>query len=261
MGPRLRVLPPPARPRPGQGVPRPAPPPGSRTGRAGSRAERGQGRRRCRRRQPRLRRRQAHQRGRAGARAEGARAAPADRKRHVVVDTLGQLLAVMVTAADVGDRAAAQVLLGRVAATHRRLTLVRADGGHNGSLVENSLAVLAVMPAIVKRSDDTFEGAATAEQRWDQALKHGCREDGVGSRRSRLPTLHHAARPVDLCPGRTGGGDACRGSVRRLREWPGPPGPLVGAAAPRPVPAAVLPPVRVSHLADGRTGLRFSPRA
>ncbi|MFF4764685.1 transposase [Streptomyces sp. NPDC001292] len=30
------------------------------------------------------------------------------RKRHVVVDTLGLLLGVMVTAADVGDRTAAQ---------------------------------------------------------------------------------------------------------------------------------------------------------
>ncbi|MFI1794351.1 transposase [Streptomyces olivaceoviridis] len=37
------------------------------------------------------------------------------RKRHVVVDTLGLLLGVMVTAADVGDRTAAQVLLRQVA--------------------------------------------------------------------------------------------------------------------------------------------------
>ncbi|MFD7894083.1 IS5 family transposase [Streptomyces sp. NPDC059743] len=34
------------------------------------------------------------------------------RKRHVVVDTLGLLLGVMVTAADTGDRTAARVLLG-----------------------------------------------------------------------------------------------------------------------------------------------------
>ncbi|WP_158072107.1 transposase [Streptomyces sp. CB01580] len=37
------------------------------------------------------------------------------RKRHVVVDMLGLLLGVMVTAADVGARAAAQVLLAQVA--------------------------------------------------------------------------------------------------------------------------------------------------
>ncbi|MBZ6226295.1 transposase [Streptomyces olivaceus] len=36
------------------------------------------------------------------------------RKRHVVVDTLGLLLDVMVTSADIGDRAAAKVLLAQV---------------------------------------------------------------------------------------------------------------------------------------------------
>ncbi|MFD7733642.1 IS5 family transposase [Kitasatospora phosalacinea] len=87
------------------------------------------------------------------------------RKRHVVVDTLGLLPAVMVTAADVGDRAAAQVLLGRVAAAHHRLALVWADGGYTGSLVEYSLAVLAVVLAIVKRSDD-MRGFVVLPKRW-----------------------------------------------------------------------------------------------
>lgn len=59
------------------------------------------------------------------------------RKRHVVVDTLGLLLGVMVTAADTGDRTAARVLLGRVADMHHRLELVWADGGYTGSLVEH----------------------------------------------------------------------------------------------------------------------------
>ncbi|MFE4514035.1 IS5 family transposase [Kitasatospora sp. NPDC056783] len=87
------------------------------------------------------------------------------RKRHVVVDTLGLPLGVMVTAADVGDRAAAQVLLGRVAAAHHRLTPAWADGGYTGSLVEYSLAVLAVMLAIVKRSDD-MRGFVVMPKRW-----------------------------------------------------------------------------------------------
>ncbi|MCZ9355107.1 IS5 family transposase [Streptomyces mutabilis] len=77
------------------------------------------------------------------------------RKRHVVVDTLGLLLGVMVTAADIGDRAAAKVLLERVADAHHRLELVWADGGYTGSLVEHCLAALALVLAIVKRSDDT----------------------------------------------------------------------------------------------------------
>ncbi|WP_328502969.1 IS5 family transposase [Streptomyces sp. NBC_00457] len=76
------------------------------------------------------------------------------RKRHVVVDTLGLLLGVMVTSADVGDRTAAQDLLARVADAHHRLALVWADGGYTGSLVEYCLTFLALVLAIVKRSDD-----------------------------------------------------------------------------------------------------------
>ncbi|MBP5942162.1 IS5 family transposase [Streptomyces acidiscabies] len=87
------------------------------------------------------------------------------RKRHAVVDTLGLLLAVMVTAADVGDRAAARVLLAQVAAAHHLLALVWADGGYTGNLVEHSLAVLAVVLAIVKRSDD-MRGFVVLPKRW-----------------------------------------------------------------------------------------------
>ncbi|MFJ8111000.1 transposase [Streptomyces sp. NPDC096132] len=75
------------------------------------------------------------------------------RKRHVVVDTLGLLLGVMVTAADTGDRAAAHVLLGQVTDAHHRLELVRADGGCTGNLVEHCLTVLALVLAIVERGD------------------------------------------------------------------------------------------------------------
>ncbi|MEV7394087.1 IS5 family transposase [Streptomyces sp. NPDC091215] len=87
------------------------------------------------------------------------------RKRHAVVDTLGLLLGVMVTAADVGDRAAAQVLLQQVTDAHHRLALVWADGGYTGSLVERCLATLALVLAIVKRSDD-LRGFVVLPKRW-----------------------------------------------------------------------------------------------
>ncbi|AQS71737.1 IS5 family transposase [Streptomyces pactum] len=87
------------------------------------------------------------------------------RKRHVVVDTLGLLLAVMVTAADTGDRAAAQVLLRQVADAHHLLALVWADGGYTGSLVEYCLATFALVLAIVKRSDDQ-KGFVVLPKRW-----------------------------------------------------------------------------------------------
>ncbi|MDX5565794.1 IS5 family transposase [Streptomyces sp. ID05-04B] len=87
------------------------------------------------------------------------------RKRHVVVDTLGLLLGVMVTSADVGDRAAAQVLLRQVADAHHLLELVWADGGYTGSLVEYCLATFALVLAIVKRSDD-MRGFVVLPKRW-----------------------------------------------------------------------------------------------
>ncbi|MGW4518441.1 IS5 family transposase [Streptomyces sp. NPDC004393] len=87
------------------------------------------------------------------------------RKRHVVVDTLGLLLGVIVTAADVGDRTAAQVLLEQVAGVHHLLALIWADGGYTGSLVEYCLAALALVVSIVKRSDD-MRGFVVLPKRW-----------------------------------------------------------------------------------------------
>ena len=87
------------------------------------------------------------------------------RKRHVVVDTLGLLLGVMVTAADIGDRTAAKVLLQNVADAHHRLALVWADGGYTGSLVEHCLAALALVLKIVKRSDHR-KGFVVLPKRW-----------------------------------------------------------------------------------------------
>ncbi|MFF4753352.1 transposase [Streptomyces sp. NPDC002514] len=61
------------------------------------------------------------------------------RKRHIVTDTLGLLLVVAVTAATtIGDRDAATGLLTRPRRLHRDITLVRADGGYTGSLVNRA---------------------------------------------------------------------------------------------------------------------------
>ncbi|MFD3730976.1 transposase [Streptomyces sp. NPDC058632] len=57
------------------------------------------------------------------------------RERHIVTDTLGMLLAVCVTAANIGGRDAAAGLLRRPRRLHRDITSVWADGGHTGSLV------------------------------------------------------------------------------------------------------------------------------
>ena len=57
------------------------------------------------------------------------------RKRHIVVDTLGLLLAVVVHAADVQDRDGAKVVLTKLLGGFPRLALIWADGGYAGKLL------------------------------------------------------------------------------------------------------------------------------
>jgi putative transposase len=58
----------------------------------------------------------------------------AGRKRHILVDVLGLLLLVVVTAANVQDRNGAQLLLSPLAKQFRRLRLIWADGAYAGEL-------------------------------------------------------------------------------------------------------------------------------
>ncbi|MFC8450263.1 IS5 family transposase [Kitasatospora sp. NPDC057223] len=87
------------------------------------------------------------------------------RKRHIVVDALGLLLTVMVTAASVTDRDAGQTLLARLRERHRRITLVWADGGYTGRLVDLARDVLAIALTVVRRTDDTT-GFVVLPKRW-----------------------------------------------------------------------------------------------
>lgn len=87
------------------------------------------------------------------------------RKRHIVTDTLGLLLVVAVTAANVGDRDAAAGLLMRLRRLHRDITLVWADGGYTGGLVGWCRDKLALTLEIVKRTDD-MEGFVVLPRRW-----------------------------------------------------------------------------------------------
>ncbi|MCG7203665.1 IS5 family transposase [Streptomyces arenae] len=87
------------------------------------------------------------------------------RKRHIVVDTLGLLLTVMVTAASVTDRDAARTLLARIRERHWHITLVWADGGYTGRLVDLARDVLNIALTVIKRSDGTT-GFTVLPKRW-----------------------------------------------------------------------------------------------
>ncbi|MGW6982324.1 IS5 family transposase [Streptomyces sp. NPDC054932] len=87
------------------------------------------------------------------------------RKRHIVTDTLGLLLAVAVTAANIGDRDAAVGLLSRLRRLHRDITLVWADGGYTGPIVDRCCQKLSLTLEVVKRTDD-MEGFVVLQRRW-----------------------------------------------------------------------------------------------
>jgi transposase len=87
------------------------------------------------------------------------------RKRHVVVDSLGLLLAVIVTAASVQDRDGAFRLLALLRERFSTISLVWADGGYAGRLVNWARQALALTVTIIKRSDDTT-GFAVLPRRW-----------------------------------------------------------------------------------------------
>lgn len=87
------------------------------------------------------------------------------RKRHVIVDTLGLLLMVLVTPADVTDRDAACGILPPLRARYRRIRLVWADGGYTGRLVDWAHEKLQLTLEIVKRSDD-MSGFVVLPRRW-----------------------------------------------------------------------------------------------
>lgn len=63
------------------------------------------------------------------------------RKRHILVDTLGLVWLVVVTAASVQDRDGARTLLQALAEGMRRLELIWADGGYSGTLVDWAAAL------------------------------------------------------------------------------------------------------------------------
>ncbi|WP_308408785.1 transposase [Streptomyces sp. AC627_RSS907] len=75
------------------------------------------------------------------------------------------LLVVAVTAANIGDRDAATGLLTRLRRLHRDITLVWADGGYTGGLVDWCRDKLALTLEIVKRTDD-MTGSVVLPRRW-----------------------------------------------------------------------------------------------
>jgi putative transposase len=73
------------------------------------------------------------------------------RKRHIVVDTLGLVLAVVVQAASLQDRVGAKEVLMELKGRFPRLRLIWADGGYSGRLIEWARQVLGYLLEIVSK--------------------------------------------------------------------------------------------------------------
>ena len=58
------------------------------------------------------------------------------RKRHIVVDTQGLLLGVVVHPADMQDRDGAKLVISKLTGRFPRLSLIWADGGYAGKLIQ-----------------------------------------------------------------------------------------------------------------------------
>ncbi|WP_406729937.1 IS5 family transposase [Streptomyces sp. GD-15H] len=100
------------------------------------------------------------------------------RKRHLVVDCLGLVLAVAVTAANVQDRDAAVPLLARLREMYFSIRLVWADGGYAGRLIDWAAEKCRLTLEIVKRSDD-MAGFVVLPRRWVVEICQAQRTHGV----------------------------------------------------------------------------------
>ena len=87
------------------------------------------------------------------------------RKRHLVVDTLGLVLAVVVHSAAIQDRDGAKLVLEKMKGLFPRLRLIWADGGYAGKLIEWVAEAGQWVLEIVKRNDDV-KGFVVLPRRW-----------------------------------------------------------------------------------------------
>jgi transposase len=85
------------------------------------------------------------------------------RKRHLITDTLGLVLAVVITAANVQDTTGGKLLLNDVAANHPSVSKVWADGGYQNSIFNHG-ALLGIDLEVVQRP--RAKGFEPLPKRW-----------------------------------------------------------------------------------------------
>jgi putative transposase len=87
------------------------------------------------------------------------------RKRHLLVDTMGLVLMVVVHVANIQDRDGARLLLAKAKGLFPRLQRIWADGGYAGKLIGWVQETCAWVLEIIKRSD-VVKGFKLLPRRW-----------------------------------------------------------------------------------------------
>lgn len=87
------------------------------------------------------------------------------RKRHILVDVLGLILAIVVTPASVQDRDGAVPVIERAALEHSQLQKVWVDGAYNGRVLDALAERTHIDIEMVKRTDD-MTGFVVLPRRW-----------------------------------------------------------------------------------------------
>ncbi|MDE2238807.1 MAG: IS5 family transposase [Rhodospirillales bacterium] len=88
------------------------------------------------------------------------------RKRHIVTDTLGNLVGLVIHSADIQDRDGAPAVLKSIRRKYPRLRHVFADGGYAGPKLKGRLEKTGKWTMQIVKRSDTAEGFELLPRRW-----------------------------------------------------------------------------------------------